>query len=153
MTQNAGWSKFVYYLQPGAHELIKIGYSNNIPSRLRALNNASPFPLLLRAFEPGGSEVESFLHHRFRSARVDARYGTSKEWFNLTPELAAHIVGLREVRWEATEDAYAKSLLWQRQLDDVYQSWSGVASRVVDNAPLVHRHRSYRTGKRAGNCP
>lgn len=65
--------------------LIKIGISTNVPSRFRAIRNASPVQVELIGSCPGTTATEGWLHSQFASQR---RHG---EWFEDTPELRAEI--------------------------------------------------------------
>jgi hypothetical protein len=56
----------------------KIGYSNNVPRRLIALQTGSPVPLVVLNVLPGNRDTEKFLHWVFEGKRSHG------EWFNLT---------------------------------------------------------------------
>lgn len=70
----------VYVLSSQKTGLTKIGYSSNIPQRIKALGNAGPDNLLLECLMPGGSDTENMLHRKFAAKR---RHG---EWFALSKE-------------------------------------------------------------------
>lgn len=70
----------VYVLSSRKTGLTKIGYSSNIPQRIKALGNAGPDNLTLECLIPGGSETESMLHRKFAAKR---KHG---EWFSLSIE-------------------------------------------------------------------
>jgi len=71
----------VYYLRFA--DRVKIGFTTNLAERLRAL----PYDEVL-ATEVGGASLERQRHHEFAHLRVNG------EWFQLTPELVAHIESL-----------------------------------------------------------
>lgn len=71
----------VYFAQDPVSAEVKIGFSRNVRSRLRALGRS----VRLLATIDGNREVESAIHHRFRHARVHG------EWFRPIPELLSYI--------------------------------------------------------------
>lgn len=73
----------VYYLRRS--DLIKIGWSGNLKSRMRALR-----PDELLAAEPGCMHLETGRHHQFDAHRLP-NDGNGDEWFSPAPELLAHI--------------------------------------------------------------
>lgn len=79
------WPKMecVYFLAAGQY--VKIGYTNNLTSRVCDLQGANPEPLRVLAYVAGGRELEREYHLRF----ADDRHFL--EWFRLTPRLQAEI--------------------------------------------------------------
>lgn len=75
--------QFVYYVK--RDDLIKIGYTADLASRVRALKGR------LLAVEPGSRSIERERHAQFAAHRVLG------EWFKPAPELLDHIAKLREV--------------------------------------------------------
>ena len=74
----------VYFAQAG--DMVKIGWSNNIPSRLVAIRNSCPAEVvLLRTIPTADRQLERTLHKRFAHLRVRL------EWFSLRDELCAFI--------------------------------------------------------------
>jgi len=73
----------VYYMRRG--ELVKIGTTTNIGSRFTSVS-----PDGIMAIEPGSYDVEAARHLQFRPLW---RRG---EWYELKPELAEHVVQVRE---------------------------------------------------------
>jgi hypothetical protein len=63
----------IYFLAGG--DLIKIGITTNMTSRMRAIRNSSPVPLELLARGPGCTFTEMRIHAKFAHLR---RHG---EWF------------------------------------------------------------------------
>lgn len=72
----------------GFHGYIKIGWSDNIRTRLKSLQQALPETLLLHATMPGSVDDERALHRRF------SEYSTRGEWFRRCGELVAFIAEL-----------------------------------------------------------
>lgn len=70
----------VYYIRRGRY--VKIGTTTNLRARLRDL-----MPDEVLAVEPGSYLLESQLHAQF----ANIRYRPDREYFELTPELQAHI--------------------------------------------------------------
>lgn len=76
----------VYYIRFG--DRIKIGTTRSLISRMNAL----PHDEFL-VTEPGGVHVERQRHKQF--AHLRAEVGTSREWFQMAPELLEHIAALK----------------------------------------------------------
>ena len=74
----------VYYVHVG--EYIKIGYSDNLPNRIRAYPPGSK----LLAVEPGDLTLEYQRHRQFEEYRA-----ARNEWYRPAPELLAHIDRVR----------------------------------------------------------
>jgi len=80
----------VYCIEASGLDVIKIGWTVNLNSRLRALQCASPVELAVVASFEGTRSDEQSLHRRFAGDRV--RPGG--EWFRASSELLAFIEGL-----------------------------------------------------------
>lgn len=78
----------IYFIEAVGANRIKIGRSNNVGKRIRSLQCASPFKLILLAEAPGSSFTETYFHNIFREHRVGG------EWFSDCPEIRAHIGSL-----------------------------------------------------------
>jgi hypothetical protein len=65
----------IYFI--AADELVKIGHTTNLSSRLRSLRTASPDELRILLVKPGTRGDEQDLHRRFSEFRI------SREWFKL----------------------------------------------------------------------
>jgi len=66
----------IYFLSAAQNQdLIKIGYTTNLESRLRSLRTSSPDELQIHLVIPGCREDEKNLHRQFSSLRV------RREWF------------------------------------------------------------------------
>lgn len=69
----------VYFIRAGADgPFVKIGHAEDPQARMRCLDTASPFPLVLMRVIDGGEEVERWLHRHFSALRVKG------EWFRFT---------------------------------------------------------------------
>ena len=88
----------VYFLRVETEDpLIKIGYSTNIPSRVRDVQGQVPYPTTHLASIPGANfQDEKKLHRRFEKMKVKG------EWFRPGEELLAFIDEVRGVEQEAT---------------------------------------------------
>ena len=73
------------YFIGGEEGPVKIGYSIDAKSRLRAIQLYSPIKLQILALASGGIARESAYHFQFREARLHG------EWFERTPEIIAEI--------------------------------------------------------------
>lgn len=82
----------VYFIQPVAGGLIKIGIASNVTARLSGLQTGSPVELRVIGVIRGVDQTaEAGLHLRFAASR---KHG---EWFEPTPELLAYIAEHAEV--------------------------------------------------------
>jgi len=71
----------VYLVRGGGR--VKIGYSANVPHRMKCLQTGSPVALSLLAVKRGDRAREEALHTRFRRWRLHG------EWFEDRPEIRA----------------------------------------------------------------
>jgi hypothetical protein len=72
----------VYFIQAG--NAIKIGRTTNLPGRRKALATASAVPLELLAAVPGGRELETRQHRRWRHLHIRG------EWFRADEALVRY---------------------------------------------------------------
>ena len=79
---NAG----VYVLGTDTGDLVKIGWSENIPRRIRQLQTGNAARLILLARLDATQEHEFALHRRFSALRVDG-----SEWFRMHPALRRYL--------------------------------------------------------------
>jgi hypothetical protein len=77
----------VYFLEAG--DLIKIGFSRDLRSRIGAILASLPFPSVLLHSIVGTERMERYFHNRFATFRV------RKEWFRKEPRLIEYIEGLK----------------------------------------------------------
>lgn len=73
------------YFIGGEDGPVKIGFTDNLPKRLKALQSHSPVPLQVLAVTGGGIFAEMEYHERFAQHRLHG------EWFERTPEIEAEI--------------------------------------------------------------
>jgi hypothetical protein len=76
----------VYFIR--ADQEVKIGMSNNVHQRMKALSTMSPVPLELLAVVAGAHLEEAQLHRKFAHLRMHG------EWFRAEPELLDFIESL-----------------------------------------------------------
>lgn len=81
----------IYFVRSG--DLTKIGFTTNLPSRVRALHMSGPGAELLCSYR-GGRALERALHEEF------AAYRKHGEWFDLPDDWEDR---LRTVMWEQDE--------------------------------------------------
>lgn len=72
----------IYFLQPGEIQKVKIGYSNNLPARIKAVQTGSCEILKLLGVIPRANlNLEYAIHCKF------GKYRLHNEWFSLVPEI------------------------------------------------------------------
>ena len=72
----------IYFYHLKESNKVKIGYSKNIPQRIKTLNTAiHEEGNLIRVIEGYGYEAESWLHNYFKHLKVKG------EWFTYSPEM------------------------------------------------------------------
>jgi hypothetical protein len=87
-----GSRRSIYFVQPAAGGLIKIGIASNVAARLSGMQTGSPVELRVIGVIAGVDQsFEAELHERYASAR---RHG---EWFEPTAELLDYIAEHAEV--------------------------------------------------------
>ncbi len=74
---------FVYFI--ACQDMVKIGFTNSIKTRLRTLQCGLPFDLALLGFHVGDSDAERRLHRQFKHLHVRG------EWFHLTGEIRDYV--------------------------------------------------------------
>jgi len=77
----------VYFAEDTQTNNIKIGFTSNLPQRLRKLKNANHTKIRLLAVVPGNNKLEQALHDKFQSCQVQG------EWYKQTAELNFYIIG------------------------------------------------------------
>jgi len=90
---------YVYFVQAETGQ-IKIGFSCNMPSRLRQLRTACPVELKLLGVVEGNKAKERVLQEQFY------QYNIRGEWFNPSPELCSAIKNLIDPRLDEEELCY-----------------------------------------------
>jgi hypothetical protein len=71
----------VYFIHAKDTEYVKIGTTDNVERRLRAIKTSSPFELNLIGVIRGGRELEKQIHGIFQHLRIRG------EWFYLRDDL------------------------------------------------------------------
>jgi hypothetical protein len=79
----------IYFIKFTEVNAIKIGTSDNVSSRLKALQLACPCQLELLGTIPGDQKEEIRLHQKF------ARFRLKGEWFRAVPELTKEIIAIQ----------------------------------------------------------
>lgn len=73
--------RWIYFVGSRDHNIVKIGQTSKLKSRMTQLRNGAPVPIKLFAVVFGSPKIESFLHERFSKSR---KHG---EWFEITDEI------------------------------------------------------------------
>lgn len=71
----------VYFLHAIRTDLVKVGWSRHLPSRVAKLSTSCPYALNLLAVDLGGRDLESSYHRSLKP------YHQRGEWFLLTEEV------------------------------------------------------------------
>lgn len=95
---------FVYFVQGQCGGAIKIGYSVNPESRLKALQTGYPDTLVMLLMIPGDESIERNIHKEFEDCRL------SGEWFKPVPVLIERIKELTSAKeaWLKDKEITAK---------------------------------------------
>lgn len=93
--QVAPRSSYVYFIQAQEGGPVKIGWTVNPHKRLKALQAASPYKLVIRHALRGTQQLEHYLHERFAGCRLEG------EWFEVHPDMPGclHADGLSTANW------------------------------------------------------
>lgn len=103
----------VYFIQHGNTDgLIKIGYSGNIPQRIKHIEALSPLPITLLGWMPGGASKEFELHKQF------AGHKHHGEWFNPDPEILNFIEANRGLGEPPVIKPFDGTRAWHAMLMD-----------------------------------
>lgn len=84
---NTAWT---YLVGSREQEVVKIGVTTRLKTRMSSLRNSSPIPIKLFAVAFGSPEIEMVLHDRFAESRLHG------EWFKLTDEIDDCIEALKQ---------------------------------------------------------
>lgn len=76
----------IYYILDITNNILKIGITGDVGSRLTVIQSTYPFPLLLVAVHWGDFESEQAVHEQFKHLRLRG------EWFTFTDELRDYVV-------------------------------------------------------------
>ena len=90
-----GRTSYVYFIQAEDGGPVKIGWTFNAQKRLRAFQSASPYKLVIRKVIVGTQRLESYLHKRYESYRLEG------EWFEPQPDMPGclHEGGISTADW------------------------------------------------------
>lgn len=84
----------IYFITARDVGRVKIGYTQcDVQQRFHVIQAHSPVPLALECVCDGHSKEEGQLHSQFSAAHVRG------EWFDLSPEIEAHMAGLERYEW------------------------------------------------------
>lgn len=108
----------IYVIKATGTNLVKLGFSTNVPKRLKSLQTACPYDLEVLATWPGIKANEKALHLKF------AQYRRSGEWFEVGDWLP---VLLREI---ATLDDGKQATSFM--IDDVPNALLVLESKLVE---------------------
>ena len=133
MTQNGSR---VYAISGGG--LVKIGTSQSVTNRLRAIQSCSPVPLTLLASGHGGTTEERALHRYYATQR---QHG---EWFSLSNEQTEELIQLLQLTKSPPKILSANPKL-RGQNPKLSTDRKAIASRAWANRP-----KSTTTGRRRG---
>jgi len=75
----------VYFVRRASDGAVKIGFSEDIVTRIARIGLDEKCAVEMLAVTPGGVHLETMLHHRFHDDRI------SGEWFRESPALIAEI--------------------------------------------------------------
>jgi hypothetical protein len=127
----------VYFVRAGKRGPIKIGYANDVRSRLQKGQTLNHEPLVLLGIVPGGKELETALHAKFSEYRLRG------EWFALKGSLAEYVSILPpppvDERKSREESNIRASYLGQIWFDLSIPSDAEAARRLRMDARLLRR--------------
>lgn len=83
----------IYFIETIGADKVKIGHSEDVPSRLASLQTACPLPLQLIHQEPGGQAREKVLHVKFKNDQFRG------EWFVLSSAIKSYISEYKAFHW------------------------------------------------------
>lgn len=120
----------VYFTrQTGTQGPVKIGFSENVPNRLRLLAAAHRFPVELLASIDGERDLEFRFHARFEASHLGG------EWFAWSPELQATVNAIAVGRFFLSSLPQPKRITHPARRDlgfvtDGYRYTRSVRSRI-----------------------
>lgn len=119
----------IYFI--GHTDYIKIGYTNDISSRLKALQVGSPIELKMIGLIDGDMEYELFIHNKFNHLKIRG------EWFKYTKEIENFILSFdNKLLWEKgyiDDKKNSKSIIYDCRID------SGLTATECANLLSVSR--------------
>jgi len=86
---------YVYFIQARSGGPVKIGWTYSPDRRLKSLQSASPYKLVIRKLVPGTQRLEHYLHQRYEAYRLEG------EWFEVQTDMPGclHADGLSTAIW------------------------------------------------------
>lgn len=115
----------VYFIKSARSNAVKIGVADNVKTRMRALQNATPDRLILLAEMPGDERYERQLHVLF------AEYRIRGEWFRCEGKLAVFIAALPAMPSPEAQRPKARARLAMPAIDPI------VAARVDRDLAII----------------
>ena len=112
---------YVYFIEARGLQMVKIGRSGDVARRMKEVARLSPVPLRLLVGIPGGSDVETKIHHRFSDAHSHG------EWYFATPSLRKYVADL--VRLQANDRNILMVLGLARILTAAAYEWRRTAAQ------------------------
>lgn len=136
----------IYFLRFG--DLVKIGYSSSLATRVQAIITGIPGDVQFVGHMPGERDVEAHFHEVFGASRFNG------EWFLSTPRLEALMASALNHSMPAIDKAITSG---KRRLD-ANDAWATAGDRVRDFAArrwptLNHRDRLVALTKELGWRP
>ena len=101
----------IYFVKAKGSAYIKIGYSSDVPARIRQLQTSHPKKLMVQAILPGGYQTEVGIHELFGHLR------TKGEWFRLSDELSYFLRAIRRFPSESNIYVLYRASLQMRLKD------------------------------------
>jgi hypothetical protein len=80
----------IYFIGNREQKVVKIGFSNDVTKRIKALQTSSPYELEVFKVMEGNTANEQYFHILFKAERLKG------EWFKLTDELFKYIEDIDE---------------------------------------------------------
>lgn len=121
----------IYFISPeNDFSVVKIGYTSNLETRLRALNTSSHAEMVVRLTIEGGREKEALLHYHFRTLRIN------REWFDVDENIK-EIIKTGYVDWDrlAKRKAFDYVIFQEGKEDREMRIW---AEHVKNNGAQNH---------------
>lgn len=95
----------IYFITCDAPDFpVKIGTSTRLQDRVTGLRRSMPYPLLVLATFPGGTNEERRLHIMFARQRLNG------EWFSRSPAIFAEIDRLKQIHAAIEADPVRRTI-------------------------------------------
>ena len=123
----------IYFMYDYDRDLIKIGFTENMPCRLRTHRNKCKTGLRVIGVMPGGKWEERSVLNLFEgSAKCMPIFARSREWYFPTIDMLRFIEKFT-VEWRGEEDFNDK-----QNGSNSSQSWHNVLSRLAYRGPIIY---------------